>query len=105
MYNPRKNPTPEALELQNIFIKATEDGKVKKYNLELEDLQEVAILEKRKRLGKGELASIVFAKKTNQAFLTDDQGARKLASEVMNTRLVQTTPHLLGWLFFSTFFG
>ncbi|MBD2384151.1 hypothetical protein [Cylindrospermum sp. FACHB-282] len=105
LYNPRKNPTPEAIELQSIFRKVTEDGKIKNYNLELEDLQEVLILEKRKQIGKGELASIVFARKTNQAFLTDDQGARKLASEVMNTRLVQTTPHLLGWLFFANFLG
>ncbi|MBE9057574.1 XRE family transcriptional regulator [Sphaerospermopsis sp. LEGE 08334] len=49
--------------------------------------------------------SIVFAKKTNQAFLTDDRCARNLASEVMNPRLVQTTPHLLGWLFFENFLG
>jgi predicted nucleic acid-binding protein len=102
---PRKNPTPEAMELQSIFRQETENGKIKNFNLDIEDLQEVSVLENRKKLGKGELASIVFAKKTNQAFLTDDRGARNLASEVMNPRLVQTTTHLLGWLFFENFLG
>ena len=77
-----------------------QEGQFQKYHLELEDLQEVSVLEKRKNLGKGELASITFAKKTNQAFLTDDRGARKLAEDVMDNSCVQTTPHLLGWLFF-----
>jgi hypothetical protein len=62
-------------------------------------LHEVEILEKRKRLGKGELSSIAFAKRTGQAFMTDDQKARRLALEVI-PGLVQTTPHLLGWLLF-----
>ncbi len=57
------------------------------------------ILERRKKLGKGELSSIAFAKGTGQAFLTDDQKARKLALEVLPGQ-VQTTPHLFGWLLF-----
>jgi hypothetical protein len=35
-----------------------------------------------------------------QAFHTDDTSARKLASQVMGERRVQTTPHLFGWLYF-----
>ena len=58
------------------------------------------LLERRKRLGKGELSSIALAMKTNQAFMTDDQKARKLGKEVIGNDKVQTTPHLLGWLFF-----
>lgn len=70
-------------------------------NLELGDLQQVDILENRQRLSKGELSSIVFARKTNQAFLTDDQKARKLARTMLNASHVQTTPHLFAWLIFS----
>lgn len=32
--------------------------------------------------------------------MTDDQGARKLAEQSLDVGLVQTTPHLFGWLFF-----
>ncbi len=80
-------------------------GSLKNCHLDLEDLQEIDILQKRKNLGKGELASIAFAKKTKQAFLTDDIKARRLAEEVMTRQFVQTTPHLLGWLFFAYFLG
>ena len=38
--------------------------------------------------------------KTRQAFLTDDQKARKLGEEFMGSPGPQTTPHLVGWLFF-----
>ena len=37
--------------------------------------------------------------KIRQALLTDDQKARKLAAEAGH-QMVQTTPHLLGWLVF-----
>jgi predicted nucleic acid-binding protein len=55
-------------------------------------------LEKRKTLSKGELSSIVFAKKTKQAFLTDDQAARMLSESHLGCEQTQTTPHLFGWL-------
>lgn len=103
LYKPRKNPHPEEIELQNRFRQKYQNGKFKDYHLDIEDLQEMALLQKRKNLSKGELASIAFAKKTNQAFLTDDRKAKKLALEVMARDMVQTTPHLLGWLFFINF--
>lgn len=31
--------------------------------------------------------------------MTDDQGARKLAENSLDMGMVQTTPHLFGWLF------
>jgi len=34
------------------------------------------------------------------SFQTDDQGARKLAIEELAFGSVQTTPHVLGWLFY-----
>jgi len=105
LHKPRKTYTSEDLELQARLKEAILDGKFRSYHLDLEDLQEVDILQKRKNLGKGELASIAFAKKTNQAFLTDDIKARKLAEEVMIRHFVQTTPHLVGWLFFANFLG
>lgn len=103
LYKLRKEYTPEAIEIQNRLRQEIQDGKFKSYHLDLEDLQEIAILQNRKNLSKGELASIAFAKKTSQAFLTDDQNARKLAERFMARQFVQTTPHLLGWLFFTNF--
>ncbi|MEO0928720.1 MAG: hypothetical protein AAFY63_23000, partial [Cyanobacteria bacterium J06643_13] len=99
----RKVHKNEDIELQDRLKQAIEDGQFTIYHLDLEDLQEIAILQKRKNLGKGELSSIAFAKKTNQAFLTDDLKARKLAEGIIGSQSVQTTPHLLGWLFFANF--
>jgi len=56
-------------------------------------------------LDKGELASIACAKKMGKAFLTDDQKARKLAAQFIASKMVQTTPHLLGWLLFISYLG
>lgn len=101
MVKPRDNKTPEALELQERLLAERERREqFKDYHLDIEDLQKVEVLEKRKNLGKGELTSIIFAKKTRQAFLTDDKGARELAEQVITDGRVQTTPHLLGWLFY-----
>ena len=79
-----------------------DNGDFKCLNLSVEDLQEIDILESRKKLSKGELSSIVMARKTGQAFMTDDQKARKLACEYIEPQKVQTTPHLLGWLIFTS---
>jgi hypothetical protein len=102
---PRKNHNNKDIELQNALRKEQSNGHFQVYHLDINDLLEVEVLANRKRLGKGELSSIAFAKRTNQAFLTDDQKARKLAVDVMGFERVQTTPHLLGWLFYRTLLG
>lgn len=71
------------------------------FSLSISDLQDISTLEESRKLGIGELSSIIFAKKINQSFMTDDQGARKLASLTLGKDRVQTTPHLLGWLFYT----
>ncbi len=71
------------------------------YSLDIEDLQDMEALENRKKLGKGELSSIILAKKTRQAFITDDKKARNFAEKVLEANMVQTTPHLFGWLLYS----
>lgn len=103
LYKPRTKVKNEDVALQALLRQQIQDGKFKNYHLDIEDLQEIEVLQKRKNLGKGELASIAFAKKTYQAFLTDDRGARNLAEEVITHQMVQTTAHLLGWLFFESF--
>ena len=99
---PRQNPSEGEKELQQRLIAAQRNGQFTVSHLEIDDLLEVDVLEQRKRLGHGELSSIVFARRTNQAFLTDDQKARSLAQETLPTGRVQTTPHLFGWLLFTT---
>jgi hypothetical protein len=96
----RKKQDAVDQELQRRLIAAMEQKQIEQYSIDIADLQEVIVLENRKRVSKGELSSIAFAKKTRQAFLTDDQGARKLAELSMDGGMVQTTPHLFGWLFF-----
>ncbi|MFH1468335.1 MAG: hypothetical protein ABIO70_28360 [Pseudomonadota bacterium] len=71
------------------------------HSLEVDDLFDIELLEQRRRLGKGELSSMVLARKLGAAVLTDDQKGRRLAECYLGSpRLVQTTPHLFGWLLF-----
>lgn len=101
LHKPRTNPTKEERELQARFRKECEDGGRSTFHLDIDDLQDVAILQNRNRLSKGELSSIVLALKIRHAFLTDDQKARKLAGQATGQQMVQTTPQLFGWLFFA----
>jgi hypothetical protein len=101
IFKPRKNHDSGDQELQQRFRAKLQMKEIESYSIEIADLQDVIALESRKRVSKGELSSIAFAKKTRQAFLTDDQGARKLAEGFLDRGMVQTTPHLLGWLFFT----
>jgi len=102
LFKPRKKPTSCDQELQRRFRAAQQNLHLDTWRLDVADLQTIEILENRKRLGKGELSSIAFSLKTRQAFLTDDQKARKLAGEILRKPNPQTTPHLFGWLFFTT---
>ncbi len=100
LIKPRKKEGQHDQELQRRLIVAIQQKEIQSYSIDIGDLQEVILLENRKRVSKGELSSIAFAKKTRQAFLTDDEGARKLAELSLDRGMVQTTPHLFGWLFF-----
>jgi len=86
-------------ELMNRLQIEQRGGAFKAHATTIDDLQRVAQLEQRKRLGKGELSTIAFAMKINQAVMTDDQKARRLAQDVGHL-LIQTTPHLFAWLIF-----
>lgn len=100
LVKPRK--APSAVDDQLIKRLTTEQGRgaFRAHACSIDDLQAIELLEKRRRLGKGELSSIAFAMKIRQAVITDDQKARKLASDAGHA-LVQTTPHLFSWLMFT----
>ena len=100
---PRKKPSIKDIDLQKILKEEQEKGNFPVYHLDIDDLLNIEVLQKRMNLGKGELSSIAFAKQTRQAFLTDDQGARVLASTTLDDNNIQTTPHLLGWLIYEQF--
>lgn len=102
LHKRRKQQRNEDIELQQRLRQEMQRRTFTQHALDLEDLQDVQILENRKKLGKGELSAIALAQKIDQAFLTDDhRGARQLAEQVMQPEKVQTTPHLFGWLFFT----
>jgi len=100
LYKERKVPTTSDDELKRRLCKARADGHFDKYNIAIEDLQNVEVIRNRMNLAKGEISSMVFAMKTSQAFLTDDQGARQLATILLSHKMIQTTPQLFGWLIF-----
>lgn len=101
MHKPRKKISEEELELQRRLEQQRKNSQFQMFHIGLEDLNDIEILEKRRSLSKGELSSMVFARRTQQALITDDQGARKLACHCMPADKVQTTPHLFGWLIYS----
>lgn len=105
LIKPRTRVTTEETELLNRLKAERAKENFIDYHIEIDDLNDIEILEKRRNLSKGELSSMIFAKRTQQAFLTDDQGARKLATKFIETRMVQTTPHIFGWLVYSGFLG
>lgn len=67
--------------------------------MSLADLQAVAANPASKRLGRGEIAALALARQLRSAILTEDRGARKVAS-LVGVESVQTTPQLLGWLLY-----
>ena len=66
-------------------------------SITIEDLQNSDVSNIRKKKSKGEISSMIFAKKTGQAFITDDPPARKLANEYLGIDKVQTIPQLFGY--------
>jgi hypothetical protein len=99
----RNKESAEDKEIQKRFSKAINSGEVKINHLDIEDLQDIHILENRKKLGMGELSSIAVANKYRQVFMTDDLKARKLGLAILGSGRVQTTPQLFGWLIFGNF--
>jgi hypothetical protein len=104
LIKPRKSPTHADEELRRRLEAEQRSGSFKAHSCGIGDLQDVKVLENRKRLGMGEISSIAFAMKIGQAVLTDDQKARQLAQAAGHT-LVQTTPHLFSWLLFTRKLG
>ncbi len=91
----RSRDWPERLELQRRLRSKLADGSIAAYPIELEDLQQIDVLRNRKKLSVGELSILVFAGKTQQAMLTDDKGAQKLALTHLTADAIQSTPHLV----------
>jgi hypothetical protein len=76
-------------------------GAFKEHACSIADLQDLANLESRKSLGKGELSSLAFAMKIGHGFLSDDMKAIRLARAVGHSH-TQTTCHLFAWLLFES---
>lgn len=101
LVKPRKTaPTSSESELVRRLKQEQSRGGFATQACDIADLQSIRVLESRKRLGKGELSSIAFAMKIGHAVITDDQQARRLATDSGHA-LTQTTPHMFSWLIFN----
>jgi hypothetical protein len=100
MIKPRKSILPSEQILMDRLRVEQRRGVFLPRSCSIEDLQAIEILEKRKKLGKGELSSIAFAMKIRQGFITDDRKALQLAKDSGHAN-AQTTPHLFSWLIFT----
>jgi hypothetical protein len=97
----RTSPTAEDAELVARATTAISNREITVHPLDIEDLQDVEVLRARKALGRGELSTIVFAKKVNIAMMSDDRKATIFAAQVLESKSrATTTPKLLGWLLF-----
>jgi len=105
LYKERTVLTASDNEIQRRLIKHQKNNKFSSHGISIADLQDASIVKLSQHLGIGELSSIAFSKKINQAFLTDDQKARRIAKEILGAERVQTTPHLVGWLFYQSIFS
>ena len=100
----RNSPSTNEITLMDKLKAEQAKGAFKAHSSSIDDLQAIASLEKRKRLGKGELSAIAFAMKIRQGLLTDDRKAFQLAIEMGHIHS-QTTPHLFSWLIFKNILG
>ena len=100
LYRSRTTISSDEAQLQQLAKTRLAQQKISSHPLTIEDLQDEQILAYRRKLGRGELSSIAFAKKTGLCFLTDDRQARSLGCAILGRERVQTTPLLLGWLLF-----
>jgi hypothetical protein len=100
LYKQRTRSSPADDEIQQRMKSEIKASRIAFGHLDLEDLQDVEVLATRRNLSKGELSAIAFARRTNQAVLTDDQKARRLAETALPSNRVQTVPHLAGWLLY-----
>jgi len=100
---PRNNISVNEEELKTLLKQEQSQGHFAVHHLDINDLLDVEVLQERMNLGKGELSSIAFARRTRQGFLTDDQGARSLAAISLGESNVQTIPQLFGWLIYERY--
>jgi hypothetical protein len=105
LYKERTAPTVGDTEIQKRLIRHQRNNKFTSHYISIGDLQDESIIRHSQQLGIGELSSIAFSKKINQSFLTDDQKARKIAKAILGDDKVQTTPHIVGWLFYEGIFS
>jgi hypothetical protein len=69
-------------------------------NLTVNDLREIGRLREVRRIGFGELSSIILAAKLRKGFVSDDVKARRLAETQFPEIDTRTIAHLVGWLVF-----
>jgi predicted nucleic acid-binding protein len=100
LFKPRTRHSGSDAELQSRLRVAQAKGKFAVQPIDLDDLMNVVLVRNANRFGRGEISSIALAIKAQQAVLTDDQKARRLAGEAGLTQ-VQTTPHIFAWLIFN----
>ncbi len=91
MVKPRRALAEADQELRRRLQAEQRAGDFQAHSCGIGDLQDVKLLESRKRLGMGEISSIAFAMKIGQAVLTNDQKARKLAEATGLCRPLRTS--------------
>ncbi len=99
LHKGRSRPTDPDTEIMKRLTAELEEGAhMSTAALSLDELREVARLRDVRRLGLGEIAAMVLARKVRGGLVTDDRSARKLTSEEYPEVPVRTISHLVGWL-------
>lgn len=74
---------PEHQEVQRRLRGLLEDGRIRVHPIGLGELQEIHVLAERRRLGRGELSCLVFAKSVGISVMTDDRKGTKFARRIL----------------------
>lgn len=97
VYKPRSFMTPEKAEMISRLERARKDGGFPVQECDIDDLA-MLVRKAPKGLGSGEMSCIATAYRIRSiAFMTDEQKARKFASQQLGLS-VETTPKLYAWL-------
>lgn len=92
----------EHIEVQRRLRELMADGRIRAHPIGLDELQEMHVLAERRRVGRGELSCIVFAKKVGISVMTDDRKGTRFARDLLGgENRAQGTPRLLGWLLYN----
>ena len=104
VYKPLRKPNQTVERQRAVIISQVSEGKIRKAQLSIDDLQEmVALRIEKPGLGKGELACIIYSKNKPLAVLTDDKAAKKFTQRLLGENKAFETAEIVANMVFNRY--